>query len=131
MTFFAQIQIIAPKKREKHPIICIYTQKTLSLRSKYNTPSIMVRYLRFIIIYLLIINIITFVAYGVDKWKARNNKWRISEATLLELAIAGGSIGAWLGMRYWHHKTMHDKFRFGIPIIFVLQVILFGYLLYM
>ena len=60
-----------------------------------------------ILIYLVIINVVTFFMYGVDKWKARKSKWRIREAALLGLAVLGGSIGAWLGMKVWHHKTQH------------------------
>ncbi len=75
-----------------------------------------------ILICLVAINVVTFFMYGIDKWKAKRSKWRISEATLLGLAVIGGSIGAWLGMRVWHHKTMHKKFLFGIPLIIVAQV---------
>ena len=75
-----------------------------------------------ILIYLIAINVVTFFAYCIDKWKAKRSKWRISEATLLGMAVIGGSIGAWLGMRVWHHKTMHKKFQFGIPLIIVAQV---------
>ena len=75
-----------------------------------------------ILICLVAINVVTFFMYGIDKWKAKRSKWRISEATLLSLAVIGGSIGAWLGMRVWHHKTMHKKFQFGIPLIIVAQV---------
>ena len=57
--------------------------------------------------YLIVINIVTFLVYGIDKWKAKQGSWRISEATLLILAVIGGSIGALLGMQVWHHKTMH------------------------
>ena len=57
--------------------------------------------------YLLAINAVTFIVYGIDKYKAKKAKWRISEATLLLLAVLGGSIGAWMGMKVWHHKTMH------------------------
>ena len=64
----------------------------------------------------------TFLVYGIDKLKAKKGKWRISEATLLLLAIIGGSIGAWLGIKVWHHKTMHNKFKYGVPAIIVLQV---------
>lgn len=74
------------------------------------------------IYYLAGINIMTFIVYGIDKWKAKHLKWRISEATLLGLAIIGGSIGAWLGMKTWHHKTMHWKFKYGIPFILLLQI---------
>ena len=77
-----------------------------------------------IVIYLVAINVVTFFMYGIDKWKAQHSKWRIPEATLLGLAIIGGSIGAWLGMRAWHHKTMHKKFQFGIPLIILAQIVL-------
>ena len=82
-----------------------------------------------IICFLLAINIATFLLYGIDKYKAKKNKWRISEATLLTMAAIGGSIGAWAGMRLWHHKTMHKKFKYGIPVIIILQVALAVYLL--
>ena len=78
--------------------------------------------------YLLAINIVSFFLYGIDKYKAKKGKWRISEATLLMIAVIGGSIGAWAGMRLWHHKTMHKKFKYGIPIIIILQVCLVVYL---
>ena len=81
-----------------------------------------------IICYLLAVNIVTFLLYGIDKYKAKKGKWRISEATLLTMAAIGGSIGAWAGMRLWHHKTMHKKFKYGIPIIIILQVALVVYL---
>ena len=77
--------------------------------------------------YLLAINIATFFLYGIDKYKARKGRWRISEATLLLMAVVGGSIGAWTGMRLWHHKTKHKKFKYGIPIIIILQVALAVY----
>ena len=82
-----------------------------------------------IICYLLAVNIVTFILYGIDKYKAKEGKWRISEATLLTMAAIGGSIGAWAGMRLWHHKTMHKKFKYGIPVIIILQVALAVYLL--
>ena len=78
--------------------------------------------------YLIVINIVTFLVYGIDKWKAKQGSWRISEATLLILAAIGGSIGALLGMKIWHHKTMHKKFKFGLPLILIIQIILIGYL---
>ena len=82
-----------------------------------------------ILYYLLAINIASFFLYGIDKYKAKKGRWRISEATLLLMAVIGGSIGAWVGMRIWHHKTMHKKFEYGIPIIIILQVALAVYLL--
>ena len=57
--------------------------------------------------YLIVINVVTFLVYGIDKWKAKQGSWRISEATLLILAVIGGSIGALLGMKVWRHKTMY------------------------
>ncbi|MBQ8804628.1 MAG: DUF1294 domain-containing protein [Tyzzerella sp.] len=82
----------------------------------------------FIIIYLIIINIIAFLAYGLDKWKAKRGSWRIPEKTLLLLAVFGGSIGAFAGMRVFHHKTQKAKFFLGVPIIFVLQIIIIYFL---
>ena len=77
------------------------------------------------IVYILIgINVLTFLVYGIDKFKAKHGSWRISEATLLILAVIGGSIGALLGMQVWHHKTMHKKFQFGIPLIILAQIAL-------
>lgn len=81
-----------------------------------------------VLYYILIINILTFIVYGIDKLKAKKGKWRIPESTLLLLAIIGGSIGAFLGMKVWHHKTMHKKFKYGIPLIIILQL---GVLLYL
>ena len=80
------------------------------------------------ICYLLAINIATFFLYGIDKYKAKKSKWRISEATLLTMAAIDGSIGALAGMRLWHHKTMHKKFKYGIPVIIILQVAIAVYL---
>ena len=79
--------------------------------------------------YLLAINIASFFLYGIDKYKAKKGRWRISEAILLLMAVIGGSIGAWAGMRLWHHKTMHKKFKYGIPLIIIMQVALAVYLL--
>lgn len=81
-----------------------------------------------VLYYIVIINILTFIVYGIDKLKAKKGKLRIPESTLLLLAIIGGSIGAWFGMRLLHHKTMHKKFKFGIPLIIILQL---GVLLYL
>ena len=78
--------------------------------------------------YLLAVNTTSFLLYGIDKYKAKNGRWRISEATLLMMAVIGGSIGAWVGMRLWHHKTMHKKFKYGIPVIIILQVAIAVYL---
>lgn len=75
------------------------------------------------IVYILIgINILTFLIFGIDKYKAKQGKWRISEATLLTLAVIGGSIGALLGIKVWHHKTLHKKFKYGLPLILLAQI---------
>ena len=78
--------------------------------------------------YLLAVNSLTFLLYGIDKYKAKKGRWRISEATLLTMAAIGGSIGAGAGMRTWHHKTMHKKFKYGIPVIIIMQIALVVYL---
>ena len=75
-----------------------------------------------ILIYLLAINVFAFFLYGIDKWKAKRSKWRIPEMTLLSIAVIGGSVGAWIGMKVWHHKTMHKKFKYGIPLILFVQI---------
>ena len=77
-----------------------------------------------ILIYLLTINLVAFILFGIDKWKAEKQKWRIPESTLLSFAALGGSIGAWIGMKVWHHKTLHKKFKYGVPAIILLQIAL-------
>lgn len=89
------------------------------------------------VIILIVINVLTFLVYGIDKWKAKHGSWRISEATLLTLAVVGGSIGALLGMQVWHHKTLHKggtrdvdniaggyQFKYGLPLILLAQIVL-------
>jgi len=70
--------------------------------------------------YLLTINALAFIFYGVDKLKARHHHWRIPEWTLLAMAIFGGSIGALIGMHLFHHKTRKPAFRFGVPAILLI-----------
>jgi len=77
-----------------------------------------------LIIYLVGINLVTFLLYGVDKWKARKGRWRIPEDSLIWLAVAGGSIGALIAMWLFRHKTRHMKFILGIPAILLLQALL-------
>ena len=83
-----------------------------------------------IIGYAIVINVITLLMYGIDKWKAKHSKWRIPEATLLIMAAVGGSIGAWTGIKLFHHKTLHKKFKYGVPATLILQlaIIVFIYL---
>ena len=78
---------------------------------------------KLLIVYLLLINIAAFALFGADKRKARRGDWRISEKGLFLSAVLGGSLGAMIGMRLFHHKTKHWYFVIGIPTIFVLQII--------
>lgn len=82
------------------------------------------------ICYIVVINLVSFMMFGIDKYKARRGQWRISEATLLAVAAIGGSIGAWMGMKVWHHKTLHSKFRYGVPIILLVHIALMAYFCY-
>lgn len=86
--------------------------------------------------WLALINLVTFLIFGLDKWKAKrkekNDKVRrVPEKTLFLLAALGGSVGALLGMRAFRHKTLHKAFRFGVPVILALQILVpFGLWLY-
>ena len=77
--------------------------------------------MRYLIIYLLVMNCIAFLMYGLDKRKAEKDRWRIPEFTLIVLAVLGGSVGALAGMLVFHHKTKKPKFVIGVPLIFLLQ----------
>lgn len=74
-------------------------------------------------IYFCIINVLTFLVYGADKRRAKSGKDRISERSLLLLALLGGAGGAWLGMYVFRHKTRHSKFVIGVPVIFTFFVL--------
>ena len=73
-------------------------------------------------LYLILINVIAFVVYALDKHNAKNDSWRISERTLIGFAVAGGSVGALLAMNICRHKTRKSKFKIGIPVILIMQV---------
>lgn len=91
----------------------------------------MTKYLLYaLLFYLALINLIAFLLYGIDKWKSRHAKWRITEARLLSIALLGGSLGAFLGMKIWHHKTLHPRFRYGLPLILFLHLALTLFALY-
>ena len=79
--------------------------------------------LDYILIYLFLINMVAFLSMYIDKQRAINHKWRIKETTLLGLAILGGSIGSYLGLKTFKHKTKHIKFTLGIPTILGIQII--------
>ena len=85
--------------------------------------------LAWLVLWLVIINLAAFLTFGLDKWKAKRNEKkgnvrRIPEKRLFLLAALGGSVGALLGMKVWHHKTLHKSFRFGIPAILAVQILL-------
>ncbi len=82
-----------------------------------------------VLIYLAVINVIGFLAMGIDKWKAKNNSWRIPENTLFSLTVLGGGIGTIAGMYLFRHKTKKPTFTLGMPAILFLEIILVIYLL--
>ena len=84
----------------------------------------------FIGYYLCVVNAVAFLMYGMDKQKAKRRKWRIPEATLLGIAAAGGSIGAWIGMKTFHHKTKHLIFQIGVPVLICIHVCILMYFVF-
>lgn len=85
--------------------------------------------MRLLMWYLIVINIVTWIAFGLDKWKAKSGKWRIPERTLLLLALAGGSLGALAGMIMFRHKTRKAKFFISVPVMFVVHCVIVTVLL--
>ena len=79
--------------------------------------------MKLLLYYLLIINAAGFLLMLVDKWKAKKNRWRVRESTLLLVAALGGSVGSLAGMYLFRHKTQHLKFTLGIPLILAGQCI--------
>ena len=77
-----------------------------------------------------VINVLTFVVYGWDKWRAKHEQWRVPESTLLVMAILGGAFGAWLGMTIFSHKTQHWKFRIIVPLATILWAVGIAYCAY-
>lgn len=80
--------------------------------------------MKWIVLYLVVINLVTFYLMAEDKRRAKKQSWRIPEKTLFLAALLGGSVGAWLGMYLCHHKTKHWYFVVGIPLILAIQVVL-------
>lgn len=80
------------------------------------------------IIYLLMINAVGFAMMGIDKTRAKRGQWRISEKALFNCALLGGSLGTTLGMFAFRHKTRHWYFKYGMPLILVIQVLLINYI---
>lgn len=79
-------------------------------------------------LYLLIINVVGFALMGIDKNRAKCGEWRIPEKTLFTCALLGGSLGTTLGMSTFRHKTKHWYFKYGMPLILVVQVLLINYI---
>ena len=80
--------------------------------------------MKLLFVYLILINAFALALMLADKQKARKNRWRIPERTLMAVAILGGSLGAMIGMNLFRHKTRHPKFSIGLPVIFAVQVVL-------
>ena len=82
-----------------------------------------------LLLYVLAINVIAFLSMGLDKWKAKNNAWRITESTLMSLVLLGGGIGGITGMYAFRHKTKKPKFYIGFPAILIFEIIAVVYIL--
>lgn len=80
-----------------------------------------------LLVYLVIINAVGFCFMLIDKYKAKQNLWRIPEKTLLIIATVGGSLGTLIGMRVFRHKTLHLKFSLGVPALLILHVVILIY----
>ena len=80
--------------------------------------------MKYLLVYLVIVNAAGFLFMLIDKRKAQKNLWRISERTLMGTAVAGGSLGVLLGMHTFRHKTKHLKFTIGVPEILAVQVLI-------
>ena len=75
--------------------------------------------------YIVLINVLAFSLMGIDKYKAKHNKWRIKERDLFLLSFLGGAIGSYFGMYMFHHKTQTSSFKFGIPLLIALNLIFY------
>lgn len=80
-------------------------------------------FFKFLSLYLIVINIFAYILMGYDKRKAKKDQWRVPESRFFLTAALGGSVGVWLGMQHFRHKTLHKKFKYGIPAIFIAQVL--------
>lgn len=86
--------------------------------------------MKYLYIWLIVINIITFAVFGIDKKKAIDGKFRIKELTLFVLSLLGGSLGGLIAMHTFHHKTRKWYFKFGIPLILIAWVAMIVWLIY-
>ena len=83
----------------------------------------------YIYLYLIFINLASFICFFIDKKRAKRKMWRISEAFLLGISILGGAFGSILGMKIFHHKNRKKKFSLGLPLIWILNIFLLYYIL--
>ena len=81
-----------------------------------------------LLVYLAAVNLLAFSLFGIDKSRARRHAWRIPEATLFLFVLLFGALGGWLGMRLFHHKTLHPLFKWGVPAVLIGQLVLLGYI---
>ena len=79
--------------------------------------------------WLVVVNAVTFALFGYDKYCATHDMWRVRESTLLIWSAVGGALGAGLAMEVFRHKTLHLKFKFGVPLLLFVQIFLIGVLL--
>lgn len=77
---------------------------------------------RYFLILYAVMGVIAFSTYGIDKYRAKHDLWRIPEKTLLLLALLGGALGAYVGMKAFHHKTQHTKFKIIVPLLALIQI---------
>jgi uncharacterized membrane protein YsdA (DUF1294 family) len=78
---------------------------------------------------ITVMNLAGFFIMGMDKKRAKNNHYRISEKTLLNVAFLGGAIGATAGMKHFRHKTKHAQFKYGLPLLAIIEIGIFTYLI--
>jgi uncharacterized membrane protein YsdA (DUF1294 family) len=83
-----------------------------------------------LILYLLAVNVYGMAVMGIDKWKSSRRKWRVPERKLFLIAAVGGAAGIFAGMKLFHHKTLHNKFRYGIPVILAIEAVVVFYIFY-
>lgn len=85
----------------------------------------MMKITNILIIYLIIINTVSFIIFGIDKYAAIKHKYRIKESTLFAISLIGGSIGGIIGMQVFRHKTLKSIFKYGLPIVLLFQIIIY------
>ena len=81
-------------------------------------------------LFLVIMNLLTFAVFGIDKWKAKHDRLRVPERTLWLLTVLGGALGALIGMQVFRHKTQHRSFRWGVPVLLIVQIVVLIILIY-